>query len=275
MKKIRIPVFAVLVLAILSQAARAGDYADFKFIGFSANGKFLAFEESGEWDGSGGDYATTYYVNTVKNSYAARPSVFEWSMESPAKREPLLLARYKRSVALNLKRFGIVRGNNGQMVVAHLLNDLSYVTPVDREHHTFRNHVSAEIVMPDYEGGFIRRDGGGIEKIIFNPMIDPYNQNTEEFYELTLDPTLAAGKDCSEAYKINLTLKSSTNYKVPELRVLQNDSDDLPKARNCPFGYKIERVYVYEDKVAVFLNVFSQGFEGPDMRYMVVTGKMQ
>ena len=54
----------------------AGDYADLKFIGFSADGRYLAFEESGAWDGAGGDYATTYFVNVAKNTYALPPAVF-------------------------------------------------------------------------------------------------------------------------------------------------------------------------------------------------------
>jgi len=49
----------------------------------------------------------------------------------------------------------------------------------------------------------------------------------------------------------------------------------LPKVRSCPYGYCIEQVYFYKDKLAVFLNMFSQGFEGPDMRYIAVTGERE
>jgi predicted secreted protein len=50
-----------------------------KFIGFSKDGKYPAFEKSGARDGAGGEYATTYYVGTVKNSFAAAPTVFDWT----------------------------------------------------------------------------------------------------------------------------------------------------------------------------------------------------
>jgi predicted secreted protein DUF2259 len=129
-------------------------------------------------------------------------------------------------------------------------------------------------LVTDYEGAFIRRDTLEIEKVIFSANIDSYNQNTEEFYELSLIPSGIKTGDCSEGYKFEMTLKDNTNHRDHKLQILQKDGDVLPKARNCPFGYKIEQVYIYEGKIAVFINVFSQGFEGPDMRYMVVTGKI-
>ena len=46
----------------------------------------------------------------------------------------------------------------------------------------------------------------------------------------------------------------------------------LPESRNCPHTYSIQNVYVYENRVAVFLNVYTTGFEGPDMRFLAVTG---
>jgi predicted secreted protein len=276
MKKIIQSALAVLVLAALSSPLLAGDYASLKFIGFSRDGKYLAFEESGEWDGSGGEYATTYYVDTVKNSFAAAPTVFEWEDGAPGRSR--LSLRYKKSVPVFLKKFGIVGGNTGQLAVAHLLSDMTFVKPALREHYFYEDGKNEPVdkLMPDYEGAFIRRDGGGNEKIIFNPGIDSYRQNTEEFYELTLIPTRAKETDiCSEGYKIELTLKDNTRHRATALQILQKDADVLPKSRNCPFGYKVERVYVYENKIAVFLNVFSIGFEGPDMRYMVVTGEIK
>jgi predicted secreted protein len=277
MRKINLLICVLFLLTATAANSWAGDYADLKFIGFSKDGRYLAFEESGEWDGSGGDYATTYYVETAKNSFAAAPSVFDWSMDSPAKSRTPLLSAYKRKVAAGLKRFGIVSGNDGQLVVAHLLSDMSFVKPVKREHYFYEDgkNESVDKLVTDYEGAFIRRNTTEIEKIIFNPGIDSYNQNTEEFYELTLIPTLAKDENCSEAYKFELTLQDNTGHRAHDLQILQKDADVLPKSRQCPYGYKIERVYVYQNKIAVYLNVFGQGFEGPDMRYMVVTGTLK
>lgn len=277
MKTISQFVYTIMILAALSSNLLAGDYAALKFIGFSRDGKYLAFEESGEWDGSGGEYATTYYVDTAKNSFASKPTVFEWEDGAPGYKR--LLSRYKTRVPPQLRKFGIVGGNTGEMVVAHLLNDMSFVTPVGEREQYFYEEGSKEAVykkVPDYTGAFLRRDGGTIEKVIFNPAIDPYNQNTHEFYELTLIPTPAKETEgCSEGYKIEVTLKDNTQHYATDLRILQKDGDVLPQGRQCPYGYRVERVYIYKNRIAVFLNVFGQGFEGPDMRYMVVTGELE
>lgn len=130
-------------------------------------------------------------------------------------------------------------------------------------------------MMPDYAGGFVRKNTAESEKIIFNDLFDTYRQNTNEFFELTLIPTLAKPVEgCAESYKFELTLKNNTRHSDIELQILQKDGDILPASRDCPFGYKIERVYVNDDKIAVFLNVFSKGFESPNMTYLVVTGKI-
>jgi predicted secreted protein len=278
MKRIQQLALALLIMAAFSSVTLAGDYAILKVIGFSENGKYLAFEEFGAWDGSGGDYATTYYVDTAKNSFAIAPTIFERTDFPDDKLKGFRIeSLYKKDVAAKLKKFGIQRGNTGQLVVAHLLNDLSFVKPIQREHYFYEDGKNDPVnkLVTDYEGGFIRRDTTEIEKVIFNASLEPYTQNTEEFYELTLIPTLAKSiEGCSEGYKFELTIKDNTGHRNHELKTLQKDGDILPERRNCPFGYKIEQVYIYQGKIAVFLNVFGQGFEGPDMRYMVVTGEI-
>ena len=163
MRKIQI-LFCVL---ILSANLFANNYADFKFIGFSEGGKYLAFTESGEWDYFGGVYTTTYFIDTAKNSYAVKPSAFSWTREDLPQSKKSLAARYRQSVKANLKRFAIVSDNSGKLVLAHLLNDLSFVKPVMQEDYFERSDGSqTDALMPNYEGGFVRR-GEGVEKTIF------------------------------------------------------------------------------------------------------------
>jgi predicted secreted protein len=82
-------------------------------------------------------------------------------------------------------------------------------------------------------------------------------------------------KDCDYAdrpiYRLDLSLKDNkANTKV----TLQKDSS-LPASRSCPIEYSIQYVYLYESYIAVFVNTYHIGFEGPDMRYMAVTGKFK
>lgn len=275
MRRLCVYAGTILFIAVFAAAVQAGDYADLKFIGFSADGRYIAFEESGTWDGSGGDYSTTYYVDVEKNAYAAKPSVYEWEMDTmkeAAKRG--LLAKYNHSVAANLSKFHIIRGNTGKLLLAHLLTDWSFVKPVESESYWMKDGKETKRKMPDYQGAFFEH-GGETEKVIFNPWLYVNNVNTDSFYELTLKKTLTKAEPCTadDAFLIEMTLQDNTQHTDIPLQTLQKDTS-IPAARHCPFGYRIESVYFYKDRLAVFLNVFSQGFEGPDMRYMSVTGKL-
>jgi hypothetical protein len=75
-------------------------------------------------------------------------------------------------------------------------------------------------------------------------------------------------------YKLELTLEDKTIFPVTKLQILQKDGDKLPKTREDALGYKIEQVYLYQGRIAVFINVFAYGFEEAAMSYMVVTGKL-
>jgi len=241
----------LVLLAAFSVTSFAGDYANLRFIGFSNDGKYLAFEEWGEGD-PGGWYSSVYFIDVDKNSFAA-PPVNLWDEEGL---KPLTALRGKSAAlaAKNLRRFKIVEGNTGRLLVAHLLTDWTY------------------------DDSFIAGSAG--EKVRFNGYLNPNSPNQYEFYELALKTVEDKTTECSNrtdrgVFKFDLMLDYTAGS--PEnnwSQSLQKDSI-LPTRRNCPFGYRIESVYFYnEDKIAVFLNVFSHGFEGPDMRYMVVTARM-
>jgi hypothetical protein len=188
MKKIYRLIFASLFLAAAAANLFAGDNANFKFIGFSVDGKFLAFEESGEWDGAGGEYATTYFVNVEKNAFAAAPSVYEWGSdgEKATLRLPRL-TRYRRSVAANLKKFGIERGNLGKLVAAHPLGDHSFGKSVLRESYYYEKDGTAKNKMiPFYEGDFLSPDYNP-SRIVFTTIQYPVNPADEAYYELRLN----------------------------------------------------------------------------------------
>ena len=62
-----------LVLAVataLAPAALAGDFAERRIIGFSADGKYFAFEQFGVQDGSGFPYAEIFVIDIEKDAWA-------------------------------------------------------------------------------------------------------------------------------------------------------------------------------------------------------------
>jgi predicted secreted protein len=229
----------------------AGDFADLNFIGFSRDGQYLAFEESGFYDGIGGNYSNTYYIDTVNNSFALPPTIIDESFDSPAeeKQKKILNKKLPLVRAANLRKLGIIRYNTGNLLVAHLTTDWT-------------------------SGAFTEPRGDAAEIVRFNSFVYAYSRDESKYYELTLKPSAAKLERCGEdAYKFDLTLADKTGSQTLPLQILQSDKT-IPERRYCPFGYRIERVYFYGDKIAVFVTYFYQGFEGPDLRYLVVTGKL-
>lgn len=215
----------------------AGDYDQFNLIGFSKNGSGLAFETYSEHDGSGFPYDTITLVDVPNNKWLTQPINTEVEQEGVDTQAVRQLNQKK--ARKSLQKFGIVQGNLGRTVVSHLLTDLTPET---------------KVVQFASEIGSLYKHGE---------------------YELTLNEQDAAQKDCAEysdyeAKKLELFLK---NIETGQQKVLQSDLV-LPKSRNCAYSYRIEQVTLYQDYIVVFLNVFSPGFEGPNMRYIAVTGKL-
>ena len=274
-------VYLILILIVMSVNLFAGDNADFKFIGFSEDGKYLAFEESGEWDGAGGEYATTYFINVAKNIFAIAPAGYEWGSDGEKESFRLpRLARYKKAVAANLKKFKIERGNLGKLVAAHLLGDHSFDKSVLRETYYYGKDGPAKNKMvPFYEGEFLSPDYDP-SRIVFTLEEYPVNPPNEQYYELKLDYTptklkcqLYAGDTGSTAEGIEVTIKPNINHGDLPIQILQKDNV-IPANRQCPSSYSIEQVWFYDGKIAVFLNYYKRGFEGSDMRYMAVTADL-
>lgn len=243
---------AFVLLAGFASISFAGEYAKFKFIGFSKDGKYLAFEEYGVYDGSGADFSTTYFVDTIKNSFVFPPVEIVEGEEYTAAEKRANAAKSKKqrlAIAANLRKLNIVANNTGDLLVANLPTDLSYANDESSEENTsivkFSNFV--------------------------------YTNGDPAHYELILKNVPAAGdercRDINDAFKLELALEYKIYADSPASQLLERDTV-LPERRRCPFGYSIERVYFYENKIAVFLNYYYQGFEGRSMRYMVVTAQM-
>lgn len=246
MKTIKIYFLSIAFLLFVSSASVfAGDFARLNVIGFSQDGKYLAFEEYGTQDGSGYPYSTIYFIETAKNSFAAQP--VKVRLENETASEATARLKAKTGAAANLKKFKIVSGNVGEPVVARLITDLN--------------------------AG--RIETGSEDK---NQTIKFTDERTSDYfpteYELALKTSEVKIKACEYSdlpvLKFDLTLKNARDENAKP-KILQSDKS-LPDSRNCPLAYSIQNVYIYKNTIAVFMNVFTTGFEGPDMRFMAVTG---
>lgn len=241
-----VAVTALALGAAFTQSANAGDIATLDVIGFSKDGKYLAFEQYGTQDGSGFDYSEIFFVDVARNTYAANPvrvlieddgdgtSDRVARVEATAKALPFLVA------------LGIESGNTGRKVVSHPLSDLSadpYSVRFSTSHYVARGYH-----WDDYR----------LDLKVSGKKGDCYAEHAPKLLEVTL-----------------------TNGTEKTQRTLQKDKR-VPRSRGCVIDYRIQDVYVYENGtserapkyVAAFLNVTTPGFEGDDVMYMVVTGEL-
>jgi len=243
------PVFLCTLFLLLLFAfsnVSAGDYSTRNIIGFSKDGKFLAFEEYGTHDGSGFPYVRIYFINVEKNSYASAP--YKLVIENEKATESTVRNKARIATAKKLRELKIIRGNMGKQVISRLMTDLT-VKDDEGDIET----APVELRFAEEIGSMYRRGD----------------------YTLKLTPTeTPPSKDCDghgyPILKLELTLR---NNETNETKILQKDND-IPKSRGCVVLYRVQDVFVYERNVLVFISVFTPGFEGPDMSYIVVTGKL-
>lgn len=233
---------ATLALTLSAGCVFAGDIAEFRPLGFSESGRYCAFAQVGIQDGSGFPYADLAVVDVAKNAMVASQHV-EIPDESGGKAEDAL----RKAIAqIKLSRYGIKKeAEPGQDL---LWRDTADAGPAEPLRFSFE------------EPGH----GGSTEGV-------PY-------YEVILAETKApAPKDepfCEEQggprlLKLSLVGREETDKSV---QVLQEDNR-LPKSRACPFGYRVRRLTAYGGGVVVAVSYQRPGFEGPDTRYLVVTGE--
>jgi predicted secreted protein len=227
-----------LILALaafgLSASAFAGDAAYLKNLGFSDDGKYYAFVEYGTQDGSGFPYADVSVVTVATNKLARVHGVVVQNENATEKQ-----ALDKALAESRLADFGLVAGkNSGRTVVLHSRDEAGVFTDVQFSVSEWQSPVYeltlAKKLLPDHTNGqWCTQEGG------------------------------PAG--------FTLSLKSVSGTDQPLNLTLQDDQE-LPKSRGCALTNSIAQVIVNGKALVVLVKYGSVGFEGPDYRYLAVTG---
>jgi predicted secreted protein len=227
-------------LVTLAAPALAGDFADREILGFSADGGIFAFEEYGEFDGSGGGYSNIYLVNTATNT---------WLDGTPVRVKPedvdvplaAVRAEAARKARPILAKYGIVTA--GVTVVSNPATELS------------NNPYSIRFLT------------------------DKYANWTDRGWTLTLTPLPfpepAGCENLGPTRGFRLVLANPAGI----AETLQED-EKLPASRGCAQDYAITEVITFKPErfnpvMIVLLNIVTQGFEGPDRRYLAVATHFQ
>lgn len=237
---------SLLVAAgLLSPAAFAGDTAKLHVLGFSKTGSFFAFEQYGFQDGSGFPYSEIFVVDVIGDSWV-KPSPF----------------RLRKDVDVGLgdaadNALTAARSEN-RLAAQPLLKDKAIAGKGD----TVGFSPLTELTSDPH-------------KMIVAPRV--FFQEGDSPVELTLSEYALPDATCqgygaeTRGFRLTMVYDGVT-------RVL-NEDKSVPKSRKCPLSYRIERFVTFfpaeaPPVFAVLLQMDSLGFEGPDRRYLAITGRL-
>ncbi len=229
-----------VALALLSAPAWAGDTSEIEPVGFSGDGRYLAYMRFGVHDGSGLSYAELFFLEVPANDIV-KPRVIRVEGDFDAEGVPESLTKVKM-LALekgkgSLQRYGIVTGNFG----------------------------TGYELYPETPPG----DRGWSREFFSNAQDRAYMvMSVDRVYEAAgCDPEFGPTKI------FTLTIHKDFEGEQTPGKVLQEDKK-LYKSRGCVLGYSFHSMLIHGDNIVVFVNAETRGFEGPDVRQLVVGGTL-
>ena len=230
---------ALLLLAVAP--ALAGDRAQLNILGFSPDSKYLAFEEFGVFDGSGGNYSHIFVVDLRDDSWV-KGTPFSIETNDDGGGDDTSVAEIRAKVAAE---------------AAPLLKKLKIEVP-----------ASILVMLAD---GVANADGKTMvidQPACCGPM--DVDTSTEVKLSLKIFPAKMSGEcmvDTAVGYELTATYRDGTTSE------LHKDGDTLPKSRSCPQDYRLYAVIApYADgapRVAI-ISSYPFDFEGTSRRFLVV-----
>jgi predicted secreted protein len=232
---------SLLVQFATSVASHAGDVAELEILGFTRDGGVFAFEEYGVQDGSGFPYANRYYIDTADDSFLkGTPIMVRLDDENATLDAARLQARQKGEAIIKQAELTANRG---------ITAGFNPVTELSAD--------SLRMVVNP--------------RPIFFPVDDPLEFRLDE---IGMNDT----EDCQSQGEINGFRLLRIEAKDGGQTRLVHEDKSIPKSRGCPNGYRIGAVQTFSlDRLsayAVLIAVRRYGFEGPDYRWIAVTGRL-
>lgn len=246
------------VVTTTSGPAQAGDLAQAVVVGFSADGRYVAFEEYGAQDGSGFPYSNIYVLDVAAN---------DWVSGSPIR----VLIDYDQMDEEDFLTIGMTRARQQAMQQAGPVFSATGIVPGNTGtvlvHHPYSDTAASPYEVPFSIGR------------AFTPYL-----NDDNLMRLSLRPVRSdqcAGYGIDQVFIFTLDLIQGGGAPI----ALQEDRR-LPDSRVCPTDYRIERIVVFsaeqENETLCCAQSYSMlvlvgmqrspGFEGPDYRYLGVSG---
>lgn len=231
---------AVSIVVTMTGLSWAGDAAELNILGFSKDGKIFAFEEFGVQDGSGFPYSNRFYIDTADDSFVPGTPIHARIDDENATLDAARAeARQKGEKIISQAELAANRGFTA---------GLNPVTELSAD--PFRM-----VVNP---------------RPIFYPVDPPLEVRLEL---VPLNDT----EPCSSHGEINGFRLLRIDPKDGGRTQLLHEDKSIPQSRGCPSDYSIGGIQTLEiahtlTSYAVLIAVRRYGFEGPDFRWIAVTG---
>ncbi|MFD1983146.1 DUF2259 domain-containing protein [Mesorhizobium newzealandense] len=236
----------LLAVSLLAQfatsiAAHAGDVAELEILGFTKDGGVFAFEEYGVQDGSGFPYANRYYIDTNDDSFLkGTPIRVRIDDENATLEAARLEARQKGEAIVKQAELTANKG---------ITAGFNPVTELSADPHRMA-------VNP---------------RPIFTPVDQPLEFRLDE---IGMNNT----EGCDNQGEINGFRLLRIEAQDGGTTKLLHEDKSIPKSRGCPSGYRIGAVQTFSmdslSGYAVLITVRQYGFEGPNFRWIAVTGRL-
>ncbi|MVA97354.1 DUF2259 domain-containing protein [Nitratireductor sp. CAU 1489] len=227
---------------LCAPAASAGDVAELEILGFSDDASIFAFEEYGVQDGSGFAYANRYYIDVENDSFLPG--------------SPFRVLVRDETVSLDTVRAQVKAA--AETVVA------------DAELARNKGWLAAYSPVTELSG-----DPGRMA-INPRPVLPPIDAAVAFHLE---EIGLAAPERCAAFGPVVGYRLSRVDLEPGGAFVRLHQDETIPQSRGCPLGYRLGAVQtVYPQggppSFAVMIAVRGFGFEGPDIRWLAVTGRL-
>jgi predicted secreted protein len=240
----RLPLLLFICLAAslgMTAGAWAGDVAELEILGFNKDGGVFAFEEYGVQDGSGFPYANRYYIDTNDDSFLeGTPIRVRIDDENGTLEAARAQARQKGEAVVAQSELSANRG---------MTAGFNPVTELSADPHRM-------VVNP---------------RPIFSPVDQPLEFRLDE---IGMNDT----QGCESHGEINGFRLLRIEAQAGGATRLLHEDKSIPKSRGCPNGYRIGAVQTFSmdnlSSYAVLIAVRQYGFEGPNFRWIAVTGRL-
>lgn len=241
--------FAAILLLTTAMPAFAEDTPYVKLLGFSDNGRYMAFQDIVVTDGAGDRYSTVRILDTTTDKYVAAVKDFT---EAPGDGPNVDFVPWTKKALAKAKetldKYGI-KESNGAVV-----------------HVSTAPRISTMI----YNGKYVSLH---LRTMPVNMAGDTQVSRDKLQERFELCESFSSDSERNPYPKEN----SLVGYEIfaneedsPRPQVTLHSDKRVPLSRYCPYDYSINSAFAFGNKVVLLVSYNSYGFEGPDTNFITV-----